>query len=361
MEVTEFESLTATAFLALSLSNVDVAVIEVGVGGREDASNCFPPFPHTLASVLTSIDFDHMNLLGNTIESISSHKAGILKLSTPVIVGPQIDEYFDSIKQVVVNESCVVHSLDPIFVDSLSVQRIHSYKCLFRPSNPLKFSHQLCNASETSKTPQEMTFTLPLNGDFQLRNAATAIHTLLALQQLSPQNTAPLVDVIKSTPIECYLKALESIEWPGRLEWIQLPKLAHQRVLIDGAHNRGAARELRNFVDSLELTRNVFWIFGMTEGKSMDVFSLLFRPNDTVAFVGFSQPQGMPWVSCYSPLKLQQWLKESLAVDSLCFDSVSDCFSHLISNAASMQPTLTVCCGSLYLVSDVHRFLLDQA
>ena len=94
--VTWFEIVTALAFMFFARSQIDVAVLEVGLGGRFDATNVVTP----LVSVITSLSMDHMNLLGNTIEQIAFEKAGIIKRQVPVVSAPQVPEALDVIRRV---------------------------------------------------------------------------------------------------------------------------------------------------------------------------------------------------------------------------------------------------------------------
>jgi dihydrofolate synthase/folylpolyglutamate synthase len=192
--VTWFEVVTTLAFMFFARSQIEVAVLEVGLGGRFDATNVVTP----LASVITSLSMDHMNLLGNTIEQIAFEKAGIIKRHVPVVSAPQASEAMDVIRR---------------------VARVRGARLIVAeaPSPPLR------SGGGSGWGP------LPLLGAHQLLNASVAMAAL----QVANERGLTISD-------EAIRHGLETVQWPGRLE-----VLSHDPLLVvDGAHNGDSAQKL---------------------------------------------------------------------------------------------------------------------
>ncbi len=187
---TWFEITTILAFMFYAQSQIDVAVLEVGLGGRFDATNVATP----IVSVITSLSMDHMNLLGSTIEQIAFEKAGIIKRQVPVVSAPQAPEALDVIQR---------------------VARVKGAK--------------LVVASRLSPDHQEMEQSLPLLGAHQRINASVAV---AALRIANECGLAVSEEAIRD--------GLEMVKWPGRLETLSSDPL----VVVDGAHNSDSAQKL---------------------------------------------------------------------------------------------------------------------
>jgi dihydrofolate synthase/folylpolyglutamate synthase len=185
---TFFEVTTALALKCFSEANIDVAILETGIGGRLDATNAIQPD----VSVITQIDFDHKEWLGNTLAEIASEKAGIIKPGIPVVCAPQRPE-------------------------PENVIRARAADC----EAPLQFVTDLYDDSP-----------IALPGDHQKQNAAVAIAALRAAKACPEASRR--IDVDDST----IARGLASINWPARFQkW-------DDRTIIDGAHNPAAARAL---------------------------------------------------------------------------------------------------------------------
>jgi dihydrofolate synthase/folylpolyglutamate synthase len=198
---TFFERVTAMAFWAFAQKKVDIAVIEVGLGGRLDATNVI----HPVASVITRIDLDHCEFLGDTIESIAFEKAGIIKQRVPVITGWQDERALFVLQKLALDREC----------DLIDVK-------------------EPCQAE------------LSLNGDHQTHNAALAMNAVKAAG-------------ISLTQAEIQ-QALAKTFWPGRLELIQ----TDPPILIDGAHNPAGIRALVRYLEKRSEPLNL--VMGTTLG-----------------------------------------------------------------------------------------------
>jgi dihydrofolate synthase/folylpolyglutamate synthase len=190
--VTWFEVVTTLAFMYFARSQIDVAVLEVGLGGRFDATNVVTP----IVSVITSLSLDHMNLLGRTIEQIAFEKAGIIKRHVPVVSAPQVPEAMDVIRR---------------------VARVRSAKLTVAPS------------PWSSPNSQQREGPLPLLGAHQLINASVAVTALQIVKQCG-----------LSINDEAIQRGLADVKWPGRLEVLGREPL----VVVDGAHNGDSAQKL---------------------------------------------------------------------------------------------------------------------
>lgn len=223
---TPFEMLTACAFLHFFQTQVDFAVIEVGLGGRLDATNTASS---TLVTVITSIGDDHKEYLGDTIQRIATEKAGIIKQGGTVVVAHQKE--WDAMQ------------VFQQYANKMGAELIIAPPSIAHPQKEhwAIFQHTL-------------EYHLPMLGDFQLENSAAAIAVLQVLQKKFN------IDISENAIV----KGIANTKWEGRLQWKTHPKFGNDKFLIDGAHNKPAAKELRKFVDNLqnkESISHVIWIF----------------------------------------------------------------------------------------------------
>ncbi|MGC9504059.1 bifunctional folylpolyglutamate synthase/dihydrofolate synthase [Baaleninema sp.] len=293
---TQFEIVTAAAFLYFAESNVDIAVLEVGLGGRLDATNvCDRP----LACVITSISRDHWQRLGSTLAEIAFEKAGILKRERPAILGTLPD--------------------DAAAVFELRIEELNCPAVWIQPATPI---------SETEAIYDGLRYPLPLPGDVQLLNSALAIATI---KQLRPQGWE-----ISDAAI---CRGMQQARWRGRLEWITWRE---RRILVDGAHNVASAEVLRRYVETLETP--VTWVMGILSTKdAAGILKTLLRSRDSVRFVpvpshGFTPPEDLRRMAI------------DLELDVTC--SIHDDVETALAAACEDEARLPVLCGSLYLIGD---------
>ncbi|KAL2129603.1 hypothetical protein VTI74DRAFT_7537 [Chaetomium olivicolor] len=310
---TEFELLTATAFEIFHHQKVQFGVVEVGLGGRLDATNVMK---QKAVTVIAKIGLDHQSFLGNTIEEIALQKAGIIRPGVP----------------------CVVDSSNQPSV--LKVIEEHAREVGAAVHYP--------SSQTLSEALREENFE-----PHQIQNLACA-HMAFILA--CPEQNRPLTDL---------LPAIKQMQWPGRLQRLDLQKIAgrQQEVLLDGAHNPQSAEVLAGYV-SKHLRREgqpVTWVLAATRGKDMDgIFSLLLKPGDRVAAVRFGPVDGMPWVKPADPADLLELAARHGVDDSASHNAENDVKGALswASRAAGDGPL--VIAGSLYLVSSVLRLLRES-
>ncbi len=300
---TQFEVITAAAWLYFAQAQVDVAVMEVGLGGRLDATNvCHNP----LISTITSISREHWQNLGPTLADIAREKAGILKPGCPAVIGKLPPE-----------------------AQEVVVARIKQLNCPAVWVEPAKrLNHK--KIEERWASYQEIDYPLPLLGDAQLINSAIAIACLQILQQQGWKIPAQAIQI-----------GMAKTRWPGRLQWTTWN---NHPLLIDGAHNPAAAQLLRQYIDSLH--KPVTWVMGMLSTKDhADIFKALLRPADQLYLVP------IPDHSTANPEALAS-LAETICPDLSDRQTFSELFTALdtaIQNKNTPE-RVVVLCGSLYLV-----------
>lgn len=319
-----FECLVGAAFYVFDKAKLDFVVLEVGLGGLLDATNAIR---HPAMTVITAIGIDHAHILGHTIEEIATAKAGIMKPGCPVVIAPQ----------------------DSNAVLSTLVEHAKNTNSPYQLVQPSQFiTPGLCKLEF-----DQVNYTYPIRlcGDYQRMNSATAVTALDWLYRLKLINMTP----------EQLATGMQKTRWPGRLEWITsndnpliLEKYGLDRILVDGAHNSPATIALREYIDSIQKDR-VIWIIAATAGKDIhDMMNELIKPNDTVFAVTFTQPAGMPWIQSTEPSEIAKANKEKTVT---CLG-----LEEALEKAASTcgKEDLVVLCGSLYLVADLYRILLQQ-
>jgi dihydrofolate synthase / folylpolyglutamate synthase len=287
---TQFEVITAVAWLYFAQQQVDVAVVEVGLGGRLDATNvCDRP----LVSIITSLSREHWQRLGNTLAEISYEKAGILKPHCPAVIAPQ-----------------------PTEAEAVLKARLTELDCPIIWVNP-----------DVSRS-----YSLSLPGEHQLINAALAIATFQILQK---QGWKISEDHI--------IQGLATTEWKGRLQWTQWQ---NHNLLIDGAHNPAGAKMLRRYVDH-QATGSINWVMGMLANKDHeDVFRELLKAGDRLYLVPV--PEHLP-TDMDELAQVAQTACPGLAHCAVYADVIEG-LEAAFKVASAGQNSTTVLCGSLYLI-----------
>jgi len=264
-ELTTFEITTALAFHYFRMQGVDAAVIEVGLGGRLDPTNVAIP----TVSVITSISYDHTQILGETLAQIASEKAGIIKPGVPVVVAPQKDEAFTMIERAAEQEKAPLVRVGRDYLFSPLSHSLENQTLLVWSAS----EQALLDAYIESGGVQEWEptrLTIPLLGYHQVENAATAYAVLRTAREQGLQVSE-----------EEIRRGFRTASWPGRFEIIQ----RHPPVIIDSAHNRDSALKLRLALDDYFPGHPVVMIFGASEDKDIHgMFSeLLPRVSRVVA------------------------------------------------------------------------------
>jgi dihydrofolate synthase / folylpolyglutamate synthase len=338
---TQFEVITAAAWLYFAQQQVDIAVIEVGLGGRLDATNVSDS---PLVTIITSLSREHWQNLGPTLADIAREKAGILKPGCPAVIGLLPPEAKAVVEQRVVELGCPVTWVQPALeVETPEAQRTQRWADY-----------------------EGIRYPLPLLGEMQLMNSAIAIATLQILRSSGWR-----------IPEEAIASGMAKTKWLGRLQWTTWRS---HRLLIDGAHNPAAAKALRQYVDTLNIP--VTWVMGMLSTKDhADIFDALLRPTDRLYLVpvpdhSSADPNALAVLAqnscpqladCRTYANLEAGLEAAIAnptdtewrsnrVDFLDKgterrgDGGKDSVRRLTATEYETSERLIVLCGSLYLV-----------
>ncbi|KAL2170998.1 hypothetical protein VTG60DRAFT_4013 [Thermothelomyces hinnuleus] len=310
---TEFELLTATAFEIFHRQKVEYGVVEVGLGGKLDATNVLK---QKVVTVIAKIGLDHQSLLGSTIEEIALQKAGIMRPGVP----------------------CVVDASNQPSVLGVIEQHARAVGA------DLHYASAAGVADAVAGEKFE---------PHQIQNLACA-HTAFCLAR--PEHEQPVAD---------FLPAIRHAQWPGRLQKVDISKITgrQQEVLLDGAHNPQSAEVLAQYVEKHLRSRDkpITWVLAATQGKDMNgIFSLLLKPGDQVTVVRFGPVDGMPWIKPADPAELLGLAVRHGAQEATMHNAGDDVKGAMIWASQVAKDGPMVISGSLYLVSSVLRALRDS-
>jgi dihydrofolate synthase/folylpolyglutamate synthase len=237
-EITTFEITTGLAYLYFARCKADAAVIEVGLGGRLDATNiCLPD-----VTVITSISYDHTYLLGETLAEIAAEKGGIIKPGIPLVIAPQAAEARAAISRIAMERAA---PLIEIGVD-------YQYHPVEKSLSGQSLDVWAAAGSELGLS--RIRLSIPLLGAHQVVNAATAYAALMVAKAAGMRVTDRGIQ-----------QGFQSVQWPGRFEILrQDPPL-----IIDSAHNRDSAQKLYNVLEDYFPGQKVVLVFGASEDKDI--------------------------------------------------------------------------------------------
>jgi len=306
MHTTYFETVTAMAMLVFAEERIDTAVLEVGLGGRLDATNVVTPE----LCVITPIDFDHEQYLGRSLEAIAGEKAGILKRGVPAVFAQQrpeaarvLDARAEELAIAVTRASdWTVRDLDLEARGSRFVGQVPGLPC------PLQIH-------------------CPLAGEHQAQNAVTAAAALVQL----------------GIPAAAIETGIAGARWPGRLEHVH----ANPDIILDGAHNPSGARALAAYIDRFYSGREIRLIFGTMRDKAVDeIGGILFPKAQQVIVTAPRQaralaPDALREMAHHPNLRAAPTVEDAL---------------NLVSDAAPGEAIFIT--GSLFLVAEARAVLV---
>jgi dihydrofolate synthase/folylpolyglutamate synthase len=310
---TYFECLTAMAFLTFAEEHIDLAVYEVGLGGRLDATNIVNPE----VAIITPVDFDHENYLGHSIEEIAGEKAGIIKHGALVVSSSERPE-----ARAVIARRC--EELDGRLIDvdqSWQIQRVEN-------------SDGRYTAIATSThIGRPITIRPALPGRFQIRNAlAAATAGYLLAERGFPVNDQAIE------------RGIATVRWPGRLERLS----AQPALYLDGTHNPAGARELLKFWEENLYGHRILLVYGAMRDKAVDeIAGLLFPRADSVILTEPRQPRAIS-----APLLAE--LTGHLAVQTSMVRDPGEALECALGMAGPDDAIFVT--GSLYLVGDLRDY-----
>lgn len=314
MEVpTQFEMLTAMAFLYFEEMKVDAAVIEVGLGGMYDATNVID----SILSVITSISYDHTDILGNTIEKIATEKAGIIKDNTTVVLYPQLYKEAEKI----VEAKCIEKNAKLVKVD-VEQGRLIKFDIL---AQSFDYSYGEIRLAGLK---------VPLLGDHQIKNSTVAVTAAIELSKLG-FNIAE----------EHIRKGLETVVWPCRLSVVSKEPF----IIIDGAHNEDGVNSLKSAIIKYLSDKSIILVIGMLGDKnySYAVQELAPLAHKIIA----SEP--------ISPRALKA---EQMAEVIRKYNTNAEAEADIIkaiekAKKSADKNSVILICGSLYLAGSAYEYL----
>ncbi len=297
MHPTYFETVTLMAFLIFKLTKVDIVVLEVGLGGRLDATNIVTP----VLSVITPVDFDHEAFLGKSLDAIAGEKAGIIKRGLPVVSAEQRPEA----AQVIARQAGAMNApLQVASMSELEQLQFHRNGCSFRWRG--------------------LDIECELAGEHQAQNALTAA---VALRAIGVRD-------------EFIAEGIRSARWPGRLELVRM----NPDFYLDGAHNPAGARALAAYIKRFHSGRRISLIYGAMRDKSVEeIAAILFPLADEVILVAPAQPravrpQALLAMSDHPSMRAEASLEAAIE---------------------SARGEVTFLTGSLYLVGEARPLLVQ--
>ena len=297
---TEFELVTLLMFLYFDLKQVDMAIIEAGIGGRLDSTNVLSPE----LVICTSIGFDHTETLGNSLLDISNHKAGVMRENTPILLGrvsAEVEHFFNQKS----------HDLQaPLAIIDREIQ------LLPKDNRTIQISYDHWESPNLK---------LPMLGQHQENNAGLAVTAAHILAQTFSKITDKSIQ-----------EGIEETHWPGRSEWIG------NNIYLDGAHNPQGIASLKQVLKDNFANRRVHILFaGLRRKPLADLLEELKDYDITVTSFDF-----------FEALPLDDYPKD--------FKRAADYRDWLAQAESANSDDLFVVTGSLYFISEVRNHLINE-
>lgn len=323
--LTTFEITTGLAFLYFARQKVEAAVLEVGLGGRLDATNVVTP----AVAVITSLSYDHMHILGNTLSEIAAEKGGIIKPGVPVVLSPQKEEARQVIERLAAERAAPLTQIGKDYLYTSLEKSLQGQSLAVWPVGNAK---------------RRVPLSIPLLGQHQVENAATAY---VALKTFARQ-ALPLKD-------EAIQRGFRRTVWPGRFEVLQ----RQPPVVIDSAHNRDSALRLRQTLDEYFPNLPLVLIFGASEDKDIEgmMAELAPRVSQVVATRSF-HPRAI------EPQYLLD-VAEKYGKPAQVISDVPQALEEALRLAASLAPPagmggMVLATGSIFIVAGVREAWLAR-
>jgi len=336
-----FEMMTAIAFAHFARERVEIAVLEVGMGGRLDATNVVEP----LVSVITDISLDHQKYLGETVREIAREKAGIIRPGGVVVTLPQQPEANDVIGNTILDLGAhgvsAVQYVPPVSPASAQYLALAKQKKTSTAEHAEIGKAQYCYRYPLQVMGEQILVESPLVGRHQLRNVALAV---AAAEELSKKGLAG----IKPQSIE---RGIRDTRWPGRFQVLP-PSGRWPEVVLDVAHNPAGAWALRSAVSERYDDRPLIFVFGAMRDKAIsEMAEILFPLAERVIATHPENPRSA------APEEIQQASSRTGAEIELVAE-VGLALERARSIAAAQA--ILVVTGSIYLVGEAMRHLASE-
>ncbi|MCT4507789.1 MAG: bifunctional folylpolyglutamate synthase/dihydrofolate synthase [Tepidibacter sp.] len=311
---TEFEIVTAIAFYYYKEQNVDFVVLEVGMGGRFDATNVIK---NPLINVITPISIDHTDYLGDTLEKIAYEKGGIIKENCEVIMYPQNKESEAVIKKIAKEKNCTLTMAN---IEDKEITKMDILGQVFN-----------CKVKDTVYENLE----IQLMGKHQVNNAIVALNVINILKDKYD---------LKISDKDIY-EGLKNTKWAGRIEVLKKDPL----FIIDGAHNEDGANSLCNTIDNYMEDKSITLVLGMLKDKDVEsVCEILIPRCKNIITTKPNNPRAMK----------SDELKEiinKLNKDCTSCDNIDEAVRLALKN--SSKNDAIICAGSLYMIGNIRRMV----
>jgi dihydrofolate synthase / folylpolyglutamate synthase len=314
VEPSFFEITVAMAFEYFAQQKVDVAIIEVGLGGRLDSTNVITPE----LSVITNIGWDHMNMLGNTLEEIAFEKAGIIKEHVPVAVGEKKKETEEVFKKIASQK----HS--PLFFaeENFSVKNY-------------KLSNAAIEISVADKNATVTNYELDLPGIYQTKNILTVLQAIELLKEWK-LSTGQVQQALKN------IKGLTGLY--GRWEIIH----EQPTVVLEVAHNKDGMEQMLAHLQNSSFNQ-LHIIIGMVKDKDVEQVLELLPSSANYYFTQAHIPRALN-------AQMLQTKASDYGLSGICFDDVNAALQQALTSCTKND--LIIVCGSIFLVAEVNRGLV---
>ncbi len=323
--LTWFELITAMAFMHFARNDVNVAVVEVGLGGRLDATNVLTP----MVSVITSLSLDHTGLLGNTLAEIAAEKGGIIKHGIPVVTAAQSPEAMGQLRRIAAGHNAPLTVVGEAWRFEGEMFHAAGTPCAGQ-------SVTVTDAPASSAIEPPATFSLALNGAYQQENAVVALATLDLVRPHLPALT-----------LEAMRTGLATVQWPGRLQ-ILYHSSEGPTLLVDGAHNADSAQKLAYYLCEKCSYRRLWLVLGVTADKNVPgiLEPLLPLAEDTIVTQA-DNPRATDTAT----------LRDAAEQLGYTVQTEPDIAAAVIAAWERAQPGDLICVtGSLYIIGDLLNY-----
>ncbi|MDE3249234.1 MAG: bifunctional folylpolyglutamate synthase/dihydrofolate synthase [Bacteroidota bacterium] len=316
IEPSFFEITVAMAFSYFAEEQVDIAIIETGLGGRLDSTNIIIPE----LSVITNIGWDHMNMLGDSLEKIAGEKAGIIKQAVPVVIGETLPETITVFERAATEKATVLsRAADFYYAESWEEKE-----------------HVLEVTVVDKRNDEHSVYELDLQGFYQTKNLLTVLTALRILRTKGWQ-----MDIAAVREGLRYTRHLTGLQ--GRWEIVH----TRPRVVLDVAHNEDGIRQVLAQADATDHT-DLYFVLGMVKDKEIEKVIALLPEHAQYYFTQAAIPRALP----------AQELANKAAAAGLTGIIVPDVNTGLKAALQKAAPSdLIIVCGSVFLVGEVNRSL----
>ncbi len=328
-QITTFEITTALAFEYFRQEHVDCAVVEVGLGGRLDATNVVKP----LVTVITSISLDHVAILGKTIGMIAKEKAGIIKERVPLILAPQKPAAVNAINKIAREKTSPVTMIGRDLKIKYCSHDIFQQTIKLIPAGDW-VSQSGWKKLQTQEQGSGIKLSFPLIGDHQAENATSAFAALATLIDLGWK-----LDLIKIKD------GFRNVHWPGRFEIIRRKQI----LILDAAHNVDSIEKLARSVKKYFPHKKVTLLFGASEDK--DIKSMLNNLKPIVNKVIFTQSIHPRAATVETLMQNKNFIAGTVEGIS----PIEEAYRHLMDT--SREGDIILVTGSLFIVAAIKELL----